>query len=324
MDFESWLLTQWKANGAQGDYYQWEAQNKDALRAEWEKSTGGQAAATAGLGSAGGAEGDYYKAEYEKYIQGKYGASSDIVAANKTNPDGSRRVWKNGSAYLAHADSYAEWIKRAGANLKSEYDKQAADAQASSDTRGRITSFIDALGVENPNVRSLIDRQAQSAATRAVGQAGFGSMGGQSGLTQRGAAAMNADMTAKYALQRQAAQAQGLSLLSNYDLTQQQLKQQADQFAYNAQQAQNQSDWAAQKNQAQGTGAIVGGIIGAIPGIIAAPYTGGASLGLIGAGSAIGSAAGGLTSGGNGPAQSSIPAYSSGGRRSGGLGGTGY
>lgn len=149
---------------------------------------------------------------------------------------------------------------------------------------GQIQAFINSMmGPVGPGdaTYDTIMRSATNAAQAYGGKAGLNA---RSSLGNTAAGSLATAGVAAYEQQRRELGLQGMNALSNRDIQLGQLQQQwvAMQNGIAEQKA------SAEQAQRTATGQVVGGVIGAIPGIIAAPYTGGASLGLIGAGSAIG------------------------------------
>lgn len=166
----------------------------------------------------------------------------------------------------------------------------------------QLSAFIkrmqSPLDYNDPEVKRLMDLGAGVAERQA---AGAGIQGGMSVANSR-QAALNS--TAPLEAGRRQLALQGMQVLSNRDigLREQSLKE------MEMKNAALQGNYAARQNESTSVGSVVGGIIGAIPGAILAPYTGGASLGLIGAGAAIGGGIGGMSAG-SAPSMRSRPAY---------------
>lgn len=206
------------------------------------------------------------------------------------------------------------WQTERGENLTPD---QIAEKSKVDDITGRIKAFTDSLGSPDPRIAAYLQRRASDIGQASAGRAG---VSGRSGLSQLGTAGIAGQLDAQYAFQRQGLQAQGLGLMNQRDLGLAGLQQGYDQMAA----TQKEQQWAAQKNQSQGIGSAIGAGIAAIPGIALAGYTGGASLGLIGAGATIGGGIGGLAAGGGGPSYGQLPSFGTSGKKSGGLGNTGY
>lgn len=157
-----------------------------------------------------------------------------------------------------------------------------------------VQSMSGPVDPNDPVVRGL-EAVGTNAAQRDARNRGV--YGGLSGMNvQTGAQ----QAVLPYLQQRPQLALQGLGALSQRDLNLRNIsvqQLQAENAAIAQKNAADAANFGAQQNSASSTGSLIGGIIGAIPGIIAAPYTGGASLGLIGAGSAIGGGVGGMTAG---------------------------
>ena len=168
----------------------------------------------------------------------------------------------------------------------------ALDTPEGQGISSQIQAFINSMmGPVGPGdaTYDTIMRSATNAAQAYGGKAGLNA---RSSLGNTAAGSLATAGVAAYEQQRRELGLQGMNALSNRDIQLGQLQQQwvAMQNGIAEQKA------SAEQAQRTATGQVVGGVIGAIPGIIAAPYTGGASLGLIGAGSAIGGGWAGSTS----------------------------
>jgi len=169
----------------------------------------------------------------------------------------------------------------------------ALDTPEGQGISSQIQAFINSMmGPVGPGdaTYDTIMRSATNAAQAYGGKAGLNA---RSSLGNTAAGSLATAGVAAYEQQRRELGLQGMNTLANYDIQLGQLQQQwtAMQNGIAEQKA------SAEQAQRTATGQVVGGVIGAIPGIIAAPYTGGASLGLIGAGSAIGGGVAGSTMG---------------------------
>lgn len=151
----------------------------------------------------------------------------------------------------------------------------------------RIQAFVDSLSgglsPDDPIVKSLRGMAVDSS-QGALERSG---MWGGTGGAQMTESAVQRNLL-PYAQQRQGLMAQGLGLLNQRDISNQQLALQADDLAYKR----AQQEWSAQQNQNAGLGSafgtlgggILGGVLTAVTGGAAAPLvpallSGGASLG---------------------------------------------
>lgn len=180
--------------------------------------------------------------------------------------------------------------------LMAKYGGQPG-APSTDDIMGKLDSFYKQLMgplPDNDPTAQYIQRHAVNAAQRYGGAAG---MNGRSTLGAGAAAAQYTSGAQAYDFQRKQLAAQVGGLMNQRDLGLKELQLGYDKFQADLADKQ----WAAQQNQNQGIGSAIGAGLMAIPGVALAPYTGGASLGLIGAGATIGGGLGGLASGGSGP-----------------------
>jgi hypothetical protein len=207
------------------------------------------------------------------------------------------------------------WARRASAkSLTSEIDQKlrdwtpgavqeqqaAAAANApSSAGRGALAKFMnDMMGTVSPNdpIFQGLSQLAGATAGRSASMGGFASDAGYGAYMTEN---QKRNSVMPYLQQRQALGGQAAQALMGAELSDAQLAEQARQF--NALQdlrlaeAQNkaaQQNFAAEQNKGGMIGGIIGAGIGAIPGLIGAIPTGGASLSLIGAGAGIGQSIG--------------------------------
>lgn len=202
-----------------------------------------------------------------------------------------------------------EFMKRQGNDKLSAYNAQLADPdyqqkqQDIADQRARQQYVTDQQRAmyekynrpEDPSSPEMQRFQQQ------VGNAAGANAYGR-GLGTRGLAGANTQDILTSALLDRSQQRQGLAMsalnaMNSRDLDLSHLNDQERQTQADTQYQNELAKYQQRQQQASGTGALIGGVAGAIPGVLLAPYTGGASLGLIGAGSAIGGGIGGLTAG---------------------------
>ena len=245
-------------------------------------------------------------------------AIASVYGDSLDDPEAMARIRQQGGT--SESEVFA-WNRRMDATRAQAETDAAAQAEQGrvDDLTAQIKAFGDSLGVADPRIAAYLQRRATDIGQASAGRAG---VSGRSGLSQLGTAGIAGQLDAQYAFQRQGLQAQVYGLANQRDLGLGQLNLQYDQMR----QQQAEQEWAAQQNQAQGVGSAIGAGLAAIPGVALAPYTGGASLGLIGAGAAAGGGIGGLTAQGaaRGPSYSSLPQYGTYGRKSGSLGNTGF
>lgn len=185
-------------------------------------------------------------------------------------------------------------------------EQQAAQAAetAAQGRNAKLDAEIDAylaelkqpLNMNDPYVQQVIRGASSAAGTAARNRGVEGGLAGAA--TEQNTSSALAGLEAH----RSGLYGQTLALANQRNLSQNQTALQRELGLKNlAQQAQqlnmqqNQYDDAAGLAAEQGKGALIGGLIGAVPGIIGAPFTGGASLGLIGAGAGIGAGAAGMS-----------------------------
>lgn len=212
-----------------------------------------------------------------------------------------------------------EMADKAAGGSAEEKKKAAEDAQRASLTE-RISAYVRAMqGDPSPDDPVMKGLAAQGADAGQQAYGGWGAGGGGLGRLSNVAAQR---LSLPYLQQRQQNALQGMQLLNQRDIGLGQLQQGANEMDLRRQQMQYgmaQGNFGAAQNNGGTAGSIVGGMLGAIPGIALAPLTGGASLGLIGAGAGIGSGVGKSTAqwgGGRG--------WGGSGYGSGGYGGGGY
>lgn len=160
----------------------------------------------------------------------------------------------------------------------------------------RISRFVEALGqpigMENPIFASLVNMGRSRASQQVgasgvrVGRGGLGELAIQQGVNQS---------VTPYLQQREQMQMQGLGLLNNMQISDEQLAQGAYQLEMQRQQIDNNAAmqrYATGKDQAGGLGGTFGALGGAALGTILTAATGGAAApaipGLISGGSAVG------------------------------------
>lgn len=291
--YQLWATTQWKGEtGGQGDYYQWLRDNDARLKAAYANTVqGASQQASNQVASGQGASNLYYR-QWADYITKKYGEPPDKVfkRVNRGELAVNGQRFDPNDSLDAFISKYKSAIDNANAGQQQQAPDDAINAQ--------LQAFINQMsGPVGPNDQIANTLAGYGGAEAAKAAAARGLTGGISGASaQQGA--QNALLP--YLQARQQLAIQGIGALSSRDLA---LKQ----AALNQLQVQNQinqtnnasaaANYASQQNQNSSIGSVIGGVAGAIPGILLAPYTGGASLGLIGAGSAIGGGIGSLATG---------------------------
>lgn len=177
-----------------------------------------------------------------------------------------------------------------------------ANERRRADITNQLQAFVDELrrdvDMSDPVFAGLI-RAGQAEAGAAINQSGV--RGGLADLTTAEAAQRNA---LPYLAQRRQMLQQGLGMLSNRDISLEQLDQGWNEINMKRTAAENQlamQQWAEGKNKAQGIGAAIGGGVGLVGGLIATGVTAGSAAPLVPAlvagGSALGGGIGGMTAG---------------------------
>lgn len=186
---------------------------------------------------------------------------------------------------VVSSDTFEQEVAQDDASTTAAEDAALANDPITQEIQNWIKSNQGPLRPDDQIAQGLSAFGGAQAQRQAAGQ---GIVGGLSGANTE-QAAMNA--LAPYLQQRHANVLSGLNAMSARDIGARQIAmgeaQQANSIA--------QANYAARQNSAASTGSLIGGALGAIPGVLLAPYTGGASMGLIGAGSAIGGGIGGST-----------------------------